>query len=163
MSASSCILLAEDDPNDVFFLEKAFREVGLSKPLAVAHDGREAVDYLSGTGQYADRNTHPFPCLMILDLKMPRMSGMDVLQWLRDKPVLYCLPVIVLSSSSRRHDVERAYRLGANAFVAKPGSNEDRAKLARLIKEFWLELNEPPMMCMEGIEAAEKFHLPPAT
>lgn len=158
MNASYCVLLVEDDQNDVLFMERAFRKANIPNPICVAHDGREAIDYLSGTGRFANRNQHPLPCLIILDLKMPRMTGMDVLQWLREQPVLYCLPVIVLSSSSHRNDVERAYRLGANAFVLKPGSNEERGKLAQLIKEFWLELNEPPMMVTEGIEAAERFH-----
>src|SRR5687768_12255012 len=101
MNASGCILLVEDDQNDVLFMERALRKAHVPNQVCVSHDGREAVDYLSGTGPFADRNQHPLPCLIILDLKMPRMTGMDVLQWLREQPVLSCLPVIVLSSSSQ--------------------------------------------------------------
>lgn len=159
MTDSSCILLAEDDENDVYFLKRAFCDAEIGNPLQVVHDGQEAIDYLAGANHFADRDRYPIPCLLILDLKMPRRTGMDVLRWLRSQPVLTCLPVIVLSSSAQRYDIERAYRIGANAFVVKPSGIEKRADLARYIKGFWLQYNHPPMLCSDGIEAAREFHL----
>jgi CheY-like chemotaxis protein len=89
---------------------------------------------------------------------MPRKTGMDVLEWKRTQPIIQSIPAIVLSSSAHRHDIERAYLFGANAFVVKPPSIEARLGLARVIKTFWLELNLPPIACTEGIEAAVKLH-----
>lgn len=152
------ILLAEDDDNDVFFLQKAFKDAGIENPLYIARDGQEAIDCLGGVGKFSDRNQYPIPCLLICDLKMPRKTGMDVLEWKRGQPVIHCVPSVVLSSSAHRHDIERAYRLGANAFVVKPPSLEARLALARVIKTFWLEFNQPPLACTEGIEEALKLH-----
>lgn len=158
MTSLPSILLAEDDENDVFFLERAFKAAGIENPLYITRDGQEAIDCLGGEGKYSDRNQYPVPCLVILDLKMPRKTGMDVLEWKRVQPIVHCLPAIVLSSSAHRHDIERAYRLGANAFVVKPPSVEARIDLARVIKSFWLEFNNPPLACTEGIEEAIKLH-----
>ena len=158
MSYLPSILLAEDDANDVFFLQRAFKEAGIENPVYFARDGQEAIDCLGGEGKYCDRKQYPVPCLLILDLKMPRKTGMDVLEWKRAQPVVHCVPAIVLSSSAHRYDIERAYRLGANAFIVKPPSLEARVNLARVIKAFWLEFNNPPLACTEGIEAAIKLH-----
>jgi CheY-like chemotaxis protein len=152
------ILLAEDDENDVFLLKLAFEQAGVRNRLIVTRDGEEAIDYLAGNGKYANRTEFPLPCFLILDLKMPRQSGMDVLRWLRQQPALNCLPVIILSSSAHRYDVERAYRLGANAFVTKPAGNDERLQLVQMIKGFWLTFNQPPILCTEGVEAALKIH-----
>ncbi len=141
------ILLAEDDENDVFLLKHAFRGAGITHPVQVTYDGQEAVDYLAGAGAFADRLRHPLPGLILLDLKMPLKSGLEVLQWLRGQPSLQGLPVIMLSSSSQPRDVKRAYQLGANAFVLKPASNDKRIELARSIKAFWLQFNELPFGC----------------
>jgi CheY-like chemotaxis protein len=152
------ILLAEDEENDVFLLRRAFQAADIRNPLFVVRDGEEAIEYLSGIGPFADRLQYPIPALFILDIKMPRKSGMDVLRWLRKQPVLNSLPALVMSSSAVPHDIERAYQLGANAFVVKPSNNEERAQLANNIKGFWLRFNRPPIMCTEGLEAARKFH-----
>jgi CheY-like chemotaxis protein len=154
----SSVLFVDDDENDIFFLKRAFKDAGISNPLIVAHDGQEAIDYLSGLGAFSDRREYPLPCFLILDLKMPRKTGMDVLQWLRAEPVFRCLPVMILSSSAHRYDVERAYRLGANSFVVKPASVDKRTELARHIKGFWLNFNQPPLMCTEGFDTARQFH-----
>jgi CheY-like chemotaxis protein len=159
MNAHSSILLAEDDDNDVFFLKRAFKDAGIENPLYVARDGQEAIDCLGGAGKFSDRTQYPVPTLLICDLKMPRRTGMEVLEWKRVQQVIHCVPTIVLSSSAHRHDIERAYRLGANAFVVKPPSMEARLNLARVIKTFWLEFNQPPLACTEGIEAAMKLHV----
>jgi CheY-like chemotaxis protein len=158
MNCVASILLAEDDDNDIFFLQRAFQAAGVENPLRVVKDGQEAIEYLAASGNYTDRAQHPLPCLLILDLKMPRKTGMDVLQWKHDQPVLKTVPSIVLSSSAHRHDIERAYRLGANGFVVKPQSVDTRTALARFIKGFWLEFNQPPLACIEGIEEAMKLY-----
>jgi len=156
MKTDRCVLLAEDDPNDVFFLQHAFKETGIQNPLVAVGDGQEAIDYLSGVGKYSDRKQFPFPGLLILDLKMPRKTGLDVLQWLRQEDELRCVPTIMLSSSAHPTDVEKAYRLGVNAFVVKPPGTSERAELVRMIKSFWLTLNEAPLVCTDGLAAARK-------
>lgn len=151
------ILFAEDDENDVFFMQRAFAEVDLPHALHVVSDGQEAIDYLSGEEKYIDRKEYPLPSLLILDLKMPRRTGMEVLEWIRGRPDLRSLPVLILSSSAHRHDVERAYALGANAFVAKPSSTEQRTELAHMIKGFWLTFNQSPFL-IEGADVARHVH-----
>lgn len=152
-----CILLAEDDENDVLFMRHAMAKASLTHPLHVVADGQEAIEYLAGEGKYADRGIFPLPRLIILDLKMPRKTGMDVLRWLQQNPVLECLPKVVLSSSANRRDVERGYRLGANAFLVKPSTVEERSELVKLIHHFWLRLNQPPMVLTDGPEAVRAF------
>jgi len=141
----------------VFFLQRAFQQAKIENPLHVVGDGQEAIDYLSGEGKFSDRSLYPLPHLFILDLKMPRKTGLDVLLWLQEQPELRCLPVLVLSSSAQRTDIERAYELGANAFVVKPASLERRVELAKVIGTFWLEFNEGPIVCTEGLESARKL------
>ena len=140
------LLVAEDDENDVFFLQRAFQQAKVENPLHVVRDGQETIDYLSGDGKFSDRNLYPLPYLVILDLKMPGKNGLDVLRWLHEQPELRCLPVLVLTSSAQQADIEKAYELGANAFVVKPASLEKRVELAKLIGGFWLEFNEGPIV-----------------
>jgi CheY-like chemotaxis protein len=149
MNNEFCILQVEDDKNDVLFLKYAFTSAGITHPLQVASDGPEAIDYLSGTGDFADRARYPLPCLVLLDLKMPGMTGLEVLEWIRAQPRLRMLPVIIFSSSAQQHEIDQAYHLGANSFVVKPACVEERNELARLIKGFWLRYNEPPSTCSE--------------
>jgi CheY-like chemotaxis protein len=162
MKSDRWVLLAEDDPNDVLLLQLAFREAGLHNPLYVVNDGQEAIDYLSGDGKFSDRSQFPFPALLILDLKMPRKTGLDVLQWLAKEDVLRCLPTLMLSSSTHPGDIEKAYRFGVNAFVVKSPGTAQRTEFARIIKEFWLGLNELPTICTDGLEAARKLRFPEA-
>lgn len=100
---------------------------------------------------------YPLPRLIILDLKRPRKTGMDVLRWLRENPVLECLPKVVLSSSADRRDVERGYRLGANAFLVRPSTVDERLKLVKPIHHFWLRLNQPPMILTDSPEFVQAF------
>jgi CheY-like chemotaxis protein len=141
------ILLAEDNDDDVFFVRESFQRAGIENPVDVVKNGQEAIDYLSGQGQYADRSRFPMPCLIILDLQMPRRTGMEVLEWLREQPDARCLPVIIHSSSALVSDVDKLYDRGANAFVVKPASMDVRVELATHIKGFWLRFNEPPSRC----------------
>src|ERR1051325_182367 len=157
MNSGAALLIAEDDDNDLFFLQRAFQTANVNNPLRFVRDGEEAIEYLSGIGTYADRIKFPFPYLFLLDLKMPRKTGMEVLEWLSEQPELRCLPVVVFSSSANRKDIERAYQLGANAFVVKPSSMVKRAELAKAMGLFWLESNSPPMICTDGLDAARKM------
>jgi CheY-like chemotaxis protein len=140
-----CILQVEDDENDIIFLQHAFKEAGITNPIQVITDGQQAVDYLSGSGKFADPVPHPRPCLILLDLKLPRKSGLEVLHWLRQNSKLPWIPVIVFSSSTQPEDIEKAYQSGASSFVVKPASVEKRVELAQLIRAYWLGFNEPPV------------------
>jgi CheY-like chemotaxis protein len=152
------ILVVEDDEADLFLLRRALTDAGVSNPLRIAHDGKECVDFLASLRPPAEMAAASAPRLVLLDLKMPRLSGIDVLRWLRDQPVLRSIPVVVLSSSANQRDIEQAYALGANAFVPKPSSIEQRAAFARSVKEFWLGFNHPPLVCTENFAAAQKLH-----
>jgi CheY-like chemotaxis protein len=136
------VLIAEDDPGDVFLLERAFAQAGVPAKLHFVRDGQEAIDYLTGENQFADREAHPLPHLMLLDLKMPRMSGFDVLGWLRKQPGLKRLLVAVLTSSDQPQDINRAYDLGANSYLLKPHDSERLSDLVKRMEQYWLELNQ---------------------
>ncbi len=142
--AAKTILHVEDDKNDVFFLKFAFEDAGIANPVQVVEDGQSAIDYLAGKGKYADRDRYPFPCLVLLDLKLPVKMGLDVLRWIQEQPQLRNLLVLVLTSSSDIRDIDEAYRLGARSYLVKPLSVDKRLELAQLLKRYWLELNQPP-------------------
>jgi CheY-like chemotaxis protein len=138
------LLLVEDEANDIFFMKHAFEEVGILHPLQVMKNGREAINYLGGKGEYADRERFPLPCLVLLDLKLPWVMGLEVLKWVREQPELKTLIVIILSSSKLVPDIECAYQLGANAYLVKPSTPPELRELAIGIKQFWLKLNHGP-------------------
>jgi CheY-like chemotaxis protein len=138
------ILVAEDDEYDVDFLRRAFTEAGISNQLHAVEDGQVAIDYLSGTGQFADRIQFPLPGLLLLDLKMPRKTGLEVLAWMRSQQKFCGLPVIMLSSTVHPLEIAEAYQRGVNAFVTKPVGTPERTELARMIKGFWLTFTEVP-------------------
>jgi CheY-like chemotaxis protein len=142
----SPVLLVDDNPDDVLLMKRAFKATSIGAPLAVLSGGQAAIDYLSGQGQYADRSAHPLPVLMLLDLKMPRLSGFDVLRWLRTQPTLKRLPVVVLTSSSQTEDVNRAYDLGVNSYIVKPSGLKEIAEVAAQIESYWLNLNQRPAL-----------------
>jgi CheY-like chemotaxis protein len=137
-----CILYAEDDENDQLFLQDAFEQAGISNPLRMVADGQEAIDYLTGTGPYADRQAYPLPGMIWLDLKMPRKSGLQVLEWIRSQAAFKTLIVIVFTSSHQPKDIERAYELGANSFVVKPVGTRQRIEMAQRFKGWWLDYNQ---------------------
>lgn len=143
------VLLVEDDENDVFFMERAFREADIITPLYVASDGREAIDYLSGKGKYTDRVKWPLPCLVLLDLKLPYVLGLDVLKWLRSHPEFKSIVVVVLTSSKQDSDIERAYALGANSYLVKPPDVQQLVGMVKKIKEYWMETNQIGPPCVE--------------
>ena len=138
------ILLVEDEPDDVYFLKRAFTSTSVTAPIVVLADGGAAIDYLAGTGAFSNRDEHPLPALMLLDLKLPRVTGFDVLAWLRAQPGLKRLPVIVLTSSSQDEDVRRAYDLGVNSYLVKPSGLKAIADVAQQIERYWLNMNRRP-------------------
>ena len=142
--ASHTILLVEDDPNDVLLIQRASRKARLAYPIQIVEDGEEAVAYLAGRGEYADRERFPLPALVLLDLKLPRKSGHEVLSWLREQPGLKRLPVVVLTSSQEPSDVNRAYDLGANSYLVKPVAFDALLEMVRMVGLYWLTLNVRP-------------------
>ena len=116
------VLLVEDDESDILFLERAFRKVGMAHRLEVVKNGREALQYLSGDGPYADREKHPRPSHVLLDLKLPEKSGFEVLEWIRSTPELEDLHVSILTSSSESADIQKAKLLRADCYLVKPMS-----------------------------------------
>jgi CheY-like chemotaxis protein len=138
------ILLVEDDENDVFFLERAFKQAQIANPLHRVRDGEEAIAYLRGEELYHDRNTHPLPSLMLLDLKMPRKNGFEVMAWVREQPGLKRLPIVVMTSSKEDPDINRAYDLGVNTYLVKPVNFEGLVEMMRALHLYWLMLAEKP-------------------
>lgn len=131
--ATPVILLAEDDPNDVFFMKRALAKAEVNFPHQVVKDGQEALDYLAGAGEYNDRVEFPLPSLVLLDLKMPFVNGFDVLAWIRSQPALKELPVFILTSSAEERDRQRAAELGAMAYFVKPPTREIAMEIAELL------------------------------
>jgi len=141
---SSTILLVEDDPADVFRIQRAFRKADITSPMQVVDDGEKAIHYLSGQALYQDRDCYPLPVLVLLDLKLPRRSGLDVLNWLRNESDTKLLPVVVLTSSEQQSDIDQAYAAGANSYLAKPPSPTELLEMARTIGLYWLLFNRLP-------------------
>jgi CheY-like chemotaxis protein len=131
------ILIAEDNEDDIQLVHLALKKSGLTNPVHVCRDGAEVIDYLQGNKPYADRQQYPFPRLLILDLKMPKLNGLEVLRWVRDHPYCAVIPTIILSTSVLKSDIQEAYELGANAYISKPA---EFAKLPLIFKDlfaFW--------------------------
>ena len=141
--STDTILLAEDDPNDVILFQRAMERASLDvDSLKVVQDGEQAISYLSGQGVYADRDLYPLPALLLLDLKMPRKSGLEVLSWLRKQPQLRYLIVVFFTSSNSTEDVRLAYDAGANSYLVKPVDFTEMVEMIRNVCFYWLELNE---------------------
>ena len=136
-------LLVEDSQNDVFLMQQAFKKAGLPNPIQVVSDGQEAISYLKGEGRYSDRAQYPLPMAVLLDLKMARMNGFEVLEWVRKQPNLKRVVVIILTASNRSSDADRAYDLGANFYLTKPGKFEDLVEMTKCLQD-WLRLNHFP-------------------
>lgn len=125
-------------------VKRAFSKSRIINPIACVGNGEEAVAYLRGDGKYADRQQHPLPFMLLLDLKLPRLSGHEVLQWLRGQPLLKRLPVVVLTSSRQPADINLAYELGANSYLVKPVVFEEFSALMQQLRVYWLMLSEHP-------------------
>ena len=137
------ILLAEDNENDVELTLNALQESRLSNEVEVVRDGAEALDYIYQRGQYAGR-TDGLPCVILLDLKMPRVDGLEVLRQIKSDPTLRNVPVVMLTSSREEKDLVRSYDLGVNAFVVKPVDFNQFVLAIRSLGMFWAIVNEPP-------------------
>lgn len=138
------ILLAEDEQNDVFLIKRAFQKAQLLNPIRVVPDGQEAISYLRGDGHYADRESFPLPTLVLLDLKMPRLGGFDVISWVRQQPGLKRLPLVVLTSSKDGPDINRAYELGANTYLVKPVEFDGLVEMMKNLSLYWFIMAEHP-------------------
>ena len=139
MDKPKSILQVEDDDNDVMFLKLALESAGVTVPLRIAVDGQEAIDYLSGTAPFTDRQAYPDPSLVLLDLRIPKIPGLEVLKWIRKQPALKKIPVLVLTSSDAKRDIEDAYRLGANSYFVKPINPPDLLEIVKHIRDYWLK------------------------
>jgi len=137
------ILLVEDEESDAFLMQRAASRAGIVNPIRVATDGRAAIDYLNGAGQFANRKEFPLPCLVLLDLKLPYVMGLDVLKWIRRQHEVGVI-VLMLSSSAAEADIAAAYLLGANGFLVKPSESDKLVDMVKAIKDYWLTHNSPP-------------------
>ena len=138
------ILLVEDNPDDIELTLRALKKNRIANEVAIAHDGVEALDYLFGTGQHAGRDVMQVPALVLLDLKLPKVDGLDVLRRLRADARTKLLPVVILTSSKEDHDLAVSYALGANSYIRKPVDFEKFTEAIRQLGLYWLVLNESP-------------------
>lgn len=138
------VLLVEDNNSDVFIIQRTFKKLKADLSLEVVADGDEAIAYMNGNGKYADREQFPIPALVLLDLKLPRRSGFEVLEWIRKQPVLCRVPVVVLTSSRQSADVNLAYDRGANSYVVKTVNPRETEELGTIIHRYWLGINQKP-------------------
>jgi CheY-like chemotaxis protein len=148
MTPGGNILLVDDNDDDAFFVEKSFKTVGSSAHIFRCIDGRETQKYLLAEAPFSSRDFYPMPDLILLDLKIPHLSGLDVLRWIREHPTLRNLVVVILSSSSQQRDVDDAYALQANCFLTKPSSLNDTVEMVRAIDKCWLR--NIPTAVVEG-------------
>jgi CheY-like chemotaxis protein len=138
------ILLVEDTLDDALLMKRALHQSGLGKQVQLARDGKEAVEYLTGAGTFSDRKAFPLPHLILLDLQLPHMHGLKVLEWIRSQAQFRSTIVVVLSSSRQTGDIELAYRLGCNSYLVKPPTLDALHQTVGAIALYWLTLNQWP-------------------
>jgi len=138
------ILLVEDNPDDVALMLRAFKRNNILNKVIVAGDGVEALDYLSGAGMYAGRDVDDLPVIILLDLKLPRMDGLEFLKRVRQDELTQLIPVVILTSSAEESDLISGYKLGANSYVRKPVEFEKFIEAVKHLGLYWLLWNEPP-------------------
>ena len=136
--APSAVLLADDDSNDIFFLRRAFQKAGVSNAVMDVPDGEKAIEYLGGSNCYSDRTRYPMPALLLLDLKMPKINGFEVLEWISTRDELRDLKVVVLSSSGLPADIQKARALGAHDYRVKPADLDDMVNMIKDVAGRWL-------------------------
>lgn len=143
------ILIAEDNPDDVFLLKRALKRNGADANVFFVGDGQEAIDYLRGEPPYDDRVLYPFPSVVYTDLKMPRVGGLEVVKWLKEHPDCGIIPIIVLTASQQDEDIQHAYQLGANAYLVKPTTLDQLTEMIRVTVVFWKMCEKPkiPVSC----------------
>ncbi len=143
MKPNYTILVVEDEDSDYFLLERAFRKNNVQNPIQRVKDGLEGLHYLQGIGQFTDRDKFPFPDVVILDLKTPRMSGLELLAWIREHPECRVIPTVIMTSSQQDVDIEKAYALGANTYFVKPTKFQDLVDLTASIQDYWRRGTRP--------------------
>ncbi len=139
-----CVLHVDDDPGDSLLVRQACLKAEVSFQVQSVGDGETAIAYLSGEGIYADRERYPLPALVLLDLKMPRMNGFDVLAWIRGHAQFKMLPVVVFTASNQEEDIARAYAEHANSYLVKPVGIHTLMEMVKMIDAYWLGLNKHP-------------------
>jgi len=135
---AACILYAEDEENDILFLQIAFERAGSPHTLHAVTDGAQALEYLAGEGPFSDRSRHPLPALVLLDINMPKKTGLEVLEWIRQQSGFKSLPVLMLTSSSRPEDMDKARLLGADDYLFKPSHPLQLVELVKSLHQRWL-------------------------
>lgn len=147
MSAESgTIALVEDNDDDLYFMMRALKAADIVNPLQILRTGRDAIDYFSGRERFSDRELNPLPFLLLLDLKLPDVSGFEVLRWVKAHTSLHTLTTIVLTTSGEAKDIERAYKLGANSYLVKPSGSDGLLDQVRALKQYWLVHNDFPRL-----------------
>jgi CheY-like chemotaxis protein len=144
MSDQALLLLVEDNEDDVALVRRAFSKSNVVNPLQVVRTGEEALEYLVGTGRYSNRSEYPLPELILLDLKLPGIDGLQVLRWIRQQPGLKALRVVVLTASTELHDATLAYQAGANSFLVKTIDFEEFVNITNAIQGYWLWTSKSP-------------------
>jgi CheY-like chemotaxis protein len=162
MFEEGVILLAEDQEDDILLIRRAFAKGNIPNPIYVVRDGEQVISYLKGDGKFSNRDEYPLPDLLLLDLKMPKKDGFEVLRWIRRQSNLSALRVLVLTASEALHDVNLAYRLGANSFLVKPAEFENCVQLGSTIREYWLKTSQTPEI-IRSLDATRGSRLPPRT
>jgi DNA-binding response OmpR family regulator len=145
----SAILLVEDDESDVLRLRRAFQKARIASLLIDVRDGEQAIQYLSGVGIYANRSKYPIPSLVLLDLRLPKLSGFEVLEWIREQADLCKLIIVVLTGSDAVPDANKAYKLGANSYLIKPGNTEELVEMLTRLEDQWLTAEQLPIQPRE--------------
>ena len=144
MMSDKVILLVEDNPDDVVLTRRALRKNNILNEVILAHDGVEALDYLFGSGAYAGRDLTVLPQIVLLDLKLPKLDGLEVLRRIRADERTRLQPVVILTSSKEEQDLIKGYQLGANSYIRKPVNFTQFSEAVRTLGLYWLVLNEPP-------------------
>lgn len=147
ISTEKILLLIEDDPADARLIQRAFEKALVGVRVTRLPNGDDAVAYLSGETPFDNRNSYPLPAVILLDIKLPRRSGFEILRWLRSrKDGLHRIPVVMLTSSRHSVDVDRAYDLGANSYLTKPDNNDQLTKMLAAFDRYWMSFNEHPSL-----------------
>jgi CheY-like chemotaxis protein len=156
------VLLVEDSIDDALLMKRALDKADITRSVHIARDGKEAMEYLTGAGQFSDRQAYPLPQLILLDLQLPEMHGLKVLEWIRSQPQFRSTIVVVLSSSRQTGDVQLAYKLGVNSYLLKPSSLDALYQTVGAIGLYWLTLNQwpefaPPAFVRPSLETASSL------